>query len=594
MTNFMINFTNPWLLLVLIPAIGVALIPYFRLHKKYRRTRNRVTSLVLHIIIMVLTTLVLAGLNFTYDVPKEGNEIILLVDVSESQERSEFSETDSELSSDVRDSVVRNILYMCEENSMSVGVVTFGFDQNYCVPFTTNAQEAYNAYLSAALPDQSATDIASALNFARQLFNNPDTAKIVLISDGKETDGNAKDAIRTVLKQNTKVDFIDVTTYYKDSDLQLVDVVYPDYHVKLNEDCIITAVLQGNNVEEGECTISLRDNDVDVDTVNATVYSGVIEVRFTHKFTTAGLHEMTFSMNTAGEEDNIVLNNTYTSYYDLQNFNKVLILEGVADQSAYLKELLEYEDLYQATVMNLYTADNLPSSVDDLRQYDQIIMNNVANKDLQILSNPNVCEDFDKMLYEYVSVYGGGLFTVGGNEAGSPTGDDAVAHAYSKADMNNTLYQQMLPVQAINYTPPLGVVIIIDVSGSMSASAEDGYNRLHWAKEGANLCLNALSERDYIGIMTLFSSGEVNNEVILPMTPRTQESTIREAIYSIADSDYTGGTIYSGAIERAGKMLRALTQAEKKHVIIITDGQPGENAELYENWVREFYEMDKV
>ena len=40
-----------------------------------------------------------------------------------------------------------------------------------------------NDYLNAELPDTSATDIAAALNFARDQFANPETAKIVLVTD---------------------------------------------------------------------------------------------------------------------------------------------------------------------------------------------------------------------------------------------------------------------------------------------------------------------------------------------------------------------------------------------------------------------------
>ena len=44
-----------------------------------------------------------------------------------------------------------------------------------------------------------------------------------------------------------------------------------------------------------------------------------------------------------------------------------------------------------------------------------------------------------------------------------------IAHAYNRDDMLNTLFQDILPVQAINYTPPVAVMIVADRSGSMSA-----------------------------------------------------------------------------------------------------------------------------
>ena len=88
MTNFQIEFTNPWLLLLLIPALFFALFPYFRLSKRYRRTRNRIISVVLHSLIMVLAVTLLAGIGFTYEIPNTDNEILLLVDVSHSSRES--------------------------------------------------------------------------------------------------------------------------------------------------------------------------------------------------------------------------------------------------------------------------------------------------------------------------------------------------------------------------------------------------------------------------------------------------------------------------------------------------------------------------
>ncbi len=585
MTNFVVNFTHPWLLLVLIPAIIAAFIPYLRLNKKYRRSRNRVTSLVLHIVVLVLSILTLSGLNFTYDIPKDGNQMILLVDMSDTEETFNYNAVSETPSREVRDEFVRSALEMCEKNGMSVGVVTFGFDQVYAVPFTKNAKDAFKAYTEAPLPDKSGTDIAAAINYARTLFTNPDTAKIIVASDGKETDGDVIDAITMTLKQNTKIDYVNIETYFNEKEIQVTDVIFPDYHVKKDEACTVKVVLQSNS-DNVDCTVIVKDNGETVAMKSGVgVYAGANEVTFDdYKFTTEGVHSVVVTVQPGSGTDKLDQNNEYTSYFNILNFNKILVLEGVSNQSDNLKDLLIENDLYDVTVENLYTG-NVPSSVDELREYDEIILNNVANKDLDSSVNFNVAENFVKMLGEYVEVYGGGLLTVGGSEADDP----ATAHAYNRDDMNNTLYQSMLPVQAINYTPPLGVVVIIDISGSMDIKVDEGYSRLHWAKEGANTCLRALSERDYIGIMTLMSSNGITFENILPMTSRTREATIREAIYSIPDKAYGGGTVFSGAIEEAGSHLRSLTQVEKRHIIIVTDGEPGEPAETYESVTRNLY-----
>ena len=89
MSNFRIEFARPWLLLLLIPALVLTLIPYFHLAKKFRKTRNRVISVTLHTLAMVLCIMLLAGISFAYDVPNKQNELILLVDRSDSNRECE-------------------------------------------------------------------------------------------------------------------------------------------------------------------------------------------------------------------------------------------------------------------------------------------------------------------------------------------------------------------------------------------------------------------------------------------------------------------------------------------------------------------------
>ena len=72
---------------------------------------------------------------------------------------------------------------------------------------------------------------------------------------------------------------------------------------------------------------------------------------------------------------------------------------------------------------------------------------------------------FIDVLHSYVNDYGGGMLTLGGKQD-----DGKTANAYNRSDMYGTTYQAMLPIEAINYTPPVAVMIIIDASGSMGES----------------------------------------------------------------------------------------------------------------------------
>ena len=326
MQNLTLHFNYPWLLLLFIPALALTLIPYFRLNKRYRKTRNRITSIVLHLVVMVLAISALAGLRFDYEVPNTNNEIILLVDVSETEEQS----------AEQRDNLVEIILEDSAHDNFNVGIVTFGFDQEYAVPLTSKVSSVYDKYLTADLPDTSATNIAAALRYAQSLFNNAETGKIVLITDAKETDEKAANAIKSIVAQGTRVDVAYVPSQYEGDDLQIVDVAMPDYHVNEEEDCFIELSIYSTVETSGMVMLNDTNAEGGVNNRIATFdfIQGFQTVMFPHSFVGEGLHDLVFSLQTG--EDLLAENNQFSTHFYLEIYNNILILESIDDQSVIL------------------------------------------------------------------------------------------------------------------------------------------------------------------------------------------------------------------------------------------------------------------
>lgn len=542
MSDFSIKFTNPWLLFLAIPALACILIPFFLSDKKYRNNRNRIISVVLHAIVMALVVCVIAGMTFDYNVANKQNEVLILVDQSHSGASVE----------DARDEFVKNVLDDCP-SGCKVGIVTFGYNQVYAAPLSSNTDDVYEKYLSAARPDDSATDIASALTFAKEKFSNTQSAKIVLISDGIETDRSAMTIIKTVAADGIKVDTVRITGE-RSPEAQLIDIVLPDYNIVVGDTFEVGVTVQSSYVGKAEVTV--YDNGVAGNSKSVDLLAGVQTFRIEHSFAQGGMHEIGFVFTSEG--DNVIQNNSYYSYLFLESFDKILLIDGGYNSSAMLGSLLGD---YSLDIVQVDDYPNMPHSVDELRMYDQVILNNVSPLDMP--------EGFDECLYSYVYDYGGGMFTIGGNRVEN---GKAVANAYNVSDMENApLYHRMLPVQVIDYTPPLGLMIIIDRSASMSndSGGADGKSYLTLAKEGAISCLNSLTERDWCGVMTLESTYQEE----VQLTSMTEMSKIVSSINAITIG---GGTVFAGALNRAGEALKALTSVEKKHIILITDGQPGD------------------
>ena len=554
MYNFTIGFEHPWLLLLLIPALALTLIPYFRSSKKYRRNRNRIVSMTLHMLVMTLCICVLSGIVFRYDVPNTENQVVLLVDMSDSGEQAEAS----------RDGIVSDILGESRAQC-SVGVVLFGYDQVLASPLSADTEEVYRRYASAPLPDTTATDFEGALRYARTLITNPGTAKIVVVSDGLETDGEGHSYVRSVAADGIRVDTVAVTR----PDLPEVEITgigTPESNVVVGAEVTVTVSLEasvGTADAPVEAVCSIYDNGEEKR--SGSVWLTGSSVQFTvsdYTFDTPGLHRLSASVQTA--DDTLAENNTFHTYVELAVFDRVLVFERNSGEASQVREILTEDTGYTVDVVNLLTQpEKVPTSVNALREYDEVVLVNIADADMP--------EGLDELLNSYVYTYGGGLFTVGGNN------EDGEANAYVREDMEGTLYQQMLPVQAINYTPPLGVIFLLDVSGSMfDGAVASGKSYIELAKEAVASCVQfSLSERDYCGIIAL---GDPAVE-ISPVLPVPRMSTIIAAMENIRISET--GTPYASSIRAAYSALGALTRVEKRHVVIISDGDPTDDKEEY-------------
>lgn len=561
MYNFTVGFSYPWLLLLLIPALFFTLFHYFRSAKKYRRNRNRIVSMVMHGLVMLLSVCVLSGICFMYDIPNTHNQVLLLVDMSDSSENASLR----------RDSIVSDILD--ESNSQySVGVVLFGYDQVLAAPLSTDADDVYRRYESAPLPDTTATDIAAALNYARTIITNPETAKIVLVSDGLETDGDALTAVRSVAADGIRVDTVTVTLP-ETAEVEIVDVAVPDYNLIVGDTFSMTVNLRttiGAPDAPADAVLTLYDNNEEAGSAQIRLTGADQEVPLEYAFDTPGMHRLSFSVSNA--DDMLTENNSFYSYINIAVFDRILVIERNADESAELVSVLKDGTGYTVDVVNVKgEPDKMPKTVNELREYDEVILVNIANADMP--------EGFDIILNDYVSVYGGGLFTVGGNN------EEDEANTYVREDMEGTLYQQMLPVQAINYTPPLGVVFLLDISGSMfMGTSASGKRYIDIAEEAIASCVQySLSERDYCGIMAL---GEPVQE-ISPVLPVPRMATIIASMQKI-DNMSSNGTPYASSIRAAGAALMSLTMVEKRHIVIVSDGEPTDSQTEYKAAVEEY------
>ena len=566
-TNLSVNFTNAWWLLLLIPAVVVTLWSYFKLNKRYRCTRNRIVSITMHLVIMALAILMLAGLTVEYFTPNTEKEVILLVDVSHTTEDAEQE----------MDQFIKTVIDNCD-SMFKLGIVKFGYDQVYTAELSNNHSKLYAQYLSSDNPDTTATDLASALEYTAELFSNPESARIVLMTDALETDSSAANVIKALAAKGISVDTVHITGDAVGKEVQIIDVIQSTQKIEVKTNFTLDVTVQSSYA--GTATITPYDNNNPGTAMQVELVEGIQTISIPYSFAWGGMHVMGFEIVAAG--DTLVENNTYYKHIYIETFSEILVIESITAESQSLVSMLGEE--LNVKVVNINDTASMPQTLEDLREYDEVLLVNVANKDMP--------DGFDEILYQYVYEIGGGLFTICGNEAGSNE-ENWTANAYTREDMFGSLYQEMLPVEIVEYTAPVGLVIVVDTSGSMLGSPYES-SPLYWAMRGAEACLDALTERDYVGIMTL--ADRYTEE--LALTPRTRRDKIMTAIATMEEAAIkgtitSGGTMFSPALERAGKALAARSDIEKKHIVIVTDGAPSmDDKANYLYWAQENAKLD--
>ena len=520
MSDFSITFTDPWLLFLMIPGITLVLFAFFRVSKQFRYTRNRVISLSLGAIMAVFCAFMAAGIGFSYSVANDTNEVLLLVDASYSNRESE----------ETKDEFIQSVIET-NAGTARLGIVTFGYDQVYAVPLGEGTEGIFERYREAPSPDDSATDLAAALTYAQGLFTHPGSAKIIVLTDGIETDGNAMSAVAALALAGIRVDFVDCSEPQSGDEVQISGIGLPEGTVKTGAN--IQLELSVHTSANMDARITLYDNGEQALSEYAELSKGANILHFTYAFAAAGLHEIRFEIE--GVSDTISQNNAYYSYVYIDVVDDVLILQRDGEGET-LRQL--FADDFNVTIKNIADA---PATLNELREYDQVILANIANADMP--------EGFIDILNSYVYDAGGSLFTVGGTREEN---GETIANVYDREDMQGTLYQDMLPVLAEDYTPPVAVLLVIDVSGSMEGTGSSGMKLIKEAQESAKASLEALDDRDYIGIVTFSEDATL----VLEPTPVSEKRKIETAIDKIVSK--MQGTLYTHALDTAGLALKTI------------------------------------
>lgn len=516
-------FERPWLLLAAIPAFAVVLLPFLMLNKKRRKGFRRIFPLVCHFIIAAILVLLLSG--FTIVRSSEGQSVMLLIDLSDSTES-------------LHDSIVAKAQEIADvtDKETPLGVLAFADDAVYSVKLGGNRDIGIKKVKS------DATNIAKAMEFAVDEMPDTETKRLVILSDGKETDGDALGTAYYLSTQGVRIDAVYFdTTDIPGSEMQISSFTAPA-GAYVGDEVKLVCEVQSNL--HGSAKLTLSDNGKELTSVDVTVRSGSNMYELTAVADTSGTHA--YNIVLTPSEDTSDKNNEAYAYLNVAGESTVLIIADTKENAQLIEPLLS-----QDNEVTCVSAANAPASIIELCNYDEVVLSNVNYDKLPA--------GYDEMLEKYVGTYGRSLLAVGGEDT------------FMYGNMQDTAIEDILPVTfELNDDDPANattLVLVLDCSGSMI----DRGPLLSLAKQGAIKCVEAMSENDYIAIISFNSRAYLE----APLTQAT-ESNKEELVRIISGLSTEHGTHYSVALERAyDEIIDATT--EKKNVMFLSDGSPNDH-----------------
>ncbi len=420
------------------------------------------------------------------------------------------------------------------------GLVFFGADAAVELPpGPTLPYDENNTVMNVQI-DHDGTNIAEALSLAAAMLSEDQNGRIVLISDGAETEGNVVAAMDQLKAKGIAVDVLPITYEY-DHEVWLERLELPR-NVKIGETYEASVNLSSLKAGKGELVLMENDQEIfrqkDVEfTAGKNRFDIPIYLR------QPGYYEYVAQITVDSDKDSKKQNNKAISHLYLQGKGKVLI---VSDPQG---DPRDYEHLVAALreaerdveVRNAY---EFPRNALALLPYDAVIFANAPASAFDAVQ-------LDAM-HEAVYAQGTGFLMIGGENSYGPGG------------YHRTAVEKALPVSmdlSQKKILPKGALVII----LHTCEFPQGNT---WGKNITKQAIKVLDDRDEVGVLIQDFTG--TDRWLFNLTPASQYEDLAKQINNVQIGDMMD---FVPTMRLALNALKA-SDASAKHVIIISDGDP--------------------
>ncbi len=522
---------SPW---ALYPGAALVLFAAARLGRLAERMGRTRRSAVQWLSSSALLLGVLASADLEIGRPKDALTVLVLVDRSRSMDL--VPSADARIAAELR----------AAEESMQkedrIGVVAFAAEAK------TEDPPRPKAKLSSAervALGRDATDLETALRRAIAELPDDTAGRVVVLSDGVETRGDALAAAALAVTKEVPIDVLPLEQQ-KQANVRVVSVRAPtraDEHEPID----LRVVVDSSSATPLTLRV-LRDGAL-VHTASANVRAGEDVLKIREVAEGPGLHRYDVEVSTPDSAADVSPDdNTAATFVRVRGVSIALVLEGDAGKAGPIVAALENAGFR----VRAGGAEIAPLDVAGFAPYDLVVLSDIRANELSTFQLA--------ALASYTRDLGGGLLLFGGDRSFGPGG-------YARTPVED-VSPVSFDLRQKQRRASLAEVIAIDYSGSMGMIV-DGQTKLALANEAAARSASLLGPGDRLGVAHVDTAVSWTQ----PLDPVSDPNAIAERIRKVGVG---GGGIYTDLALTSAYAAFDGQNVNLKHVLLFADGGDAE------------------
>jgi uncharacterized membrane protein len=391
---------------------------------------------------------------------------------------------------------------------------------------------------------QNSTDLAAGLRLASSLLPDAGRRRVVLVSDGWETQGNAVAEAQLLTRRGIVLNIV-----------PLIALGNPEVIVRsLNTPPYVRV---GDNISSGltvystvatSATLQLSVDGAAPIERRMDLKPGENSIPLDQTAQVEGFHSIEVTVKASA--DTSTENNSTASTVIVKAQPRVLVIEDRAGEGTNIATALRSRQMD----VDVRPSSSIPSQLKELDAYDSVVLADVAATSFSL--------DQQRTLQEYVRRNGRGLVAIGGQTS------------FALGGYLDSVLEEVLPVSSQPAPRPeqgdTALILVMDRSASMDEyrGQTNIVAKFAMAKEAARLAVDTMRDGDTMGILSF------DTETLWTVPPRliNGESDKEEIKGLISNIELGGGTDIYPALEEAATAIRGV-QASSKHLVLLTDGR---------------------